>query len=126
MSDSEQESLVLRQALAYEARVTEAHIEGYARVSRRLATDVAGIVRRLRGAALDEPLIANLRRRVLRQEARAVEALLGQASLPASRRRICAEQAARMRAVAEGGETAAYASTRRFGSSLEQLLAERR
>lgn len=115
------EQLALRRALAYEARVVEAHVEGYSRISRRLAATAAGIIERLRGAALDEPLVPELRRRVLRQEATEVASMLDQASLPKSRRTFCADQVERMRLAGAGGEEQAYAGVRLFGSSLEAL-----
>lgn len=116
-----EESLLLRQAMAYEARVTEAHFADYARVPKGLRALGEAIVARLRDAALDEPLHPDLQRRVLRTEADEVMRLLAFAGLPASRRAICEAQVARMRRAGVGDQVHAYSGVRHLSSELENL-----
>ena len=109
--------------MAYEARVVEAHLEGYARIPKGLSAQASAIVHRLRGAALDEPLQPDLQRRLLRAEAEQVRTLLSFAGLPRSRRALCEAQVKRMLRAGDGEAELAYAGTRHFGAELDGLSA---
>ena len=121
---------LLEAAALCEARVTEAHHEGYSRVAKRVAAQLKAVSDELRGLftgacgrygpdAADVTEARARERIALMEDAfrRAADTLDGLAdakSIPSSRRAFLARQPHLLRALADGGPPVDYMSERRY------------